>query len=97
MASSDHSVSITAEELRGIITGETPFRKCPSCGGSGTEWTLHYSCQEDPGPELQRPVDAQFAADYRVEDYPEHSYGECYEHDCETCHSVGFISSEIDF
>lgn len=27
-----------AEEIRNIITGNTSFRKCPSCVGRGYEW-----------------------------------------------------------
>lgn len=97
MSAQEYSLNLTAEELRAIITGETAFRKCPTCGGAGSEWVLHYSTQDDPDTEIQKYVDAQFCADYAVDDNPDHSYGECFEYDCTTCHSVGFISNELDF
>lgn len=93
---SDDGVSMEAQELRAIIRGKYDFRRCPDCEGEGTEWVLHYALADDPSEiEDQKKVGPQFAADFMLTDFPQYSYGECFEYDCETCHGVGYIPAEF--
>ena len=86
-------IALEPEELRGIIKGNIPIRKCPDCLGEGESWTLHYVLEDDPDQdnEQTKEVSAQFAADFEVDNFPEYSYGECQLYECESCSTVGYI------
>ena len=87
------SISLKPEELRDIIKGNIPVRKCPDCLGEGNIWTLHYVLENDPDQdnEQNKDVSAQFAADFKVGNFPQYSYGECHLYECESCRTVGYI------
>lgn len=93
----DYDISLEAEELRGILTGEIGFRKCPDCQGEGAGWTLHYVLADDlnQNNEQFKDVSAQFAADFDEDNLPpEYSWGECHLNSCDTCKGVGYIPIE---
>lgn len=93
---SDYGISMDSEELRAIIRGKFDFRRCPDCEGEGKEWVLHYALADDPNEiEDQKKVGAQFAADFVLADHPQYSFGECFEHECETCYGVGYIPADF--
>jgi hypothetical protein len=89
----EYGVSLEPEELREIITGKMGFRKCPDCQGEGESWTLHYILADDLDQDNEqfKEVSAQFAADFLVDNYPEYSWGECYQYKCDTCKGVGYV------
>ena len=87
-----NSLSLEPEELRDIIKGNIPVRKCPDCLGEGESWTLHYVLTDDlTETEDFKEVTAQFAADFQVDDFLQYSYGECVLYPCETCNTVGYV------
>lgn len=77
---SDH-MYLEVSDLRGIITGGIPVRRCPDCEGSGVEWWLHYTLKECPKNEIQREVSADFAAGFCIDDYPDYDWAECERYD----------------
>jgi hypothetical protein len=88
------SISLEPEELRDIIKGNVPVRKCPDCLGKGESWTFHYVLANDPDEnnEQFKDVSSQFAADFNEDNLPpEYSYGVCFLYDCETCFTVGYV------
>jgi len=86
-------MDITASDLRATIRGEMLWRKCPDCNGTGQEWWIEYALKERPHDSLQRDCSAQEASDFCIDDWPEYSYGEVGNQDCDTCDSVGYVSN----
>jgi hypothetical protein len=92
----DSSTTWNNEDMRRTIRGEMEWRRCPDCGGDGESWFLHWVEANDPNEiEQDRPVSAQFAADFLVDDWPDYSYGEVCLEECYLCGTIGYLPTEL--
>jgi hypothetical protein len=91
------AISLSSGELREIILGKAPYRKCPDCEGRGEVCYLEYALKERPHDSLFRDLSPQQAADFCVGDWPDYDYAEVvFGSECETCNAVGYISNLHD-
>lgn len=86
-------MELSAEELRDTITGKMPWRRCPDCEGTGTEYWLEYTLKESPHTSNFRVITAQQAADFQTSDWPDYDWAGIGEDECENCNGVGYVRS----
>jgi hypothetical protein len=85
------AVYLEAEELRALIVGEVPVRKCFDCEGTGMASYLHYTLKERPHDELDRQLSPQQAADFCVDDYPDYDWADVETDTCDSCKGIGYV------
>ena len=85
-------VYLESEELRDLITGAVPVRKCMDCNGTGLASWLHYTLKERPHDELDRFLSPDQAASFCIDDWPDYDWAEVQEDTCETRQGIGYVS-----
>ena len=84
-------MELSAEELRDTITGKMPWRRCPDCEGTGTEYWMEYTLKESPRISDTRMITAQQAADFQESDWPDYDWVGVDQGECENCKGVGYV------
>jgi hypothetical protein len=85
-------VYLESEDLKDLITGAIPVRKCMECEGTGNASWLHYTLRERPHDELTRLMQPNQAAAFCIDDWPDYDWAELDEDTCESCRGIGYIS-----
>ena len=84
-------ICLDKEDLRDLIKGNTPVRKCQDCEGSGWASYMHYTLKERPHDECSRLLTPQQAADFCFDDWPDLAWAEIATDSCDSCDGVGYI------
>lgn len=81
-------IELSVEELRGIITGKTVYRKCPVCHSRGYVW-----CYQNDVEAVEAPEQDGESYDWYKERY---NAEYVWQDDCENCDAVGFVVAYTD-
>jgi hypothetical protein len=84
-------VYLETNDLRGVITGEVPVRRCADCAGTGLSSWMHYCLKERPHDELERLLTPEQAAAFSPSDWPDFSWVELEEDTCDSCKGIGYV------
>jgi hypothetical protein len=87
------SVSLENEDLRDLIKGDIPVRKCHDCEGSGFASYMHYTLKDRPHDECSRLLTPQQGADFCADDWPDFAWAEVVVDECDSCRGVGYVCS----
>ena len=85
------TISLDKDDLRGVINGNIPVRKCQDCNGSGFASYLHYTLRERPHDECSRLLTPQQGADFSADDWPDYGWASVETDECDNCTGVGYI------
>lgn len=81
-------IELSVEELRGIITGKTVYRKCPVCHSRGYVWCYQNDVEVGEAPEQDGESYDWYKERYKAE--------YVWQEDCENCDAVGFVVAYTD-
>ena len=81
-------IELSPEELRGIITGKTVYRKCPVCHSRGYVWCYQNDIEAMEALEQDGDSDEWYKERYNAE--------YVWKDGCENCDAVGFVVAYTD-